>query len=136
MERSVIVLSLTEMLNNMERLNDSYAVISITDSLSTHSKMQIELSDRCPNLCLFFLDVDDPEQEFSFSKAEALAIRSFVKLNRDRKFIVHCNAGVSRSAAVAMWIEEYLYGGLSPSKKHYSLHNKLVYRTLHSLEDE
>lgn len=45
-----------------------------------------------------------------------------------KSIVVHCHAGISRSAAVAKFLAEEIYKDYFPEK--YMLYNKLVYRTL------
>jgi len=83
-------------------------------------------------LRLEFDDVDTPEEPYiMFSPAHANQIIDFAEAARDSHevegILVHCQAGISRSAAVAKWIAEK-YGLPYPDK--YSLYNKYVYSTL------
>jgi protein-tyrosine phosphatase len=62
-------------------------------------------------LYLAFDDVEDCDKYHTpISTLQALDIRNFVEDNKDTKtLVVHCDAGVSRSAAVAAAIGKYLY---------------------------
>jgi predicted protein tyrosine phosphatase len=53
-----------------------------------------------------FWDIEEsfPGYE-TITKLQALTIRNFILKNKDKKFFVHCLAGVSRSAGVACAIE-------------------------------
>ena len=42
------------------------------------------------------------------SNEKAKAIKEFIIKNRDKKFLIHCSAGISRSAAVGMAVEKLL----------------------------
>ena len=68
----------------------------------------------------------------TFTQSDADAIKNFYLQWKDQVdlFIVHCEAGISRSAAVAKWLAEELGTGFPP---HYNMHNRLVYNTLKGL---
>jgi len=83
-------------------------------------------------LRLEFDDIDTPEEPYIFfSDSHANQIIDFVEeVQRGHEvegILIHCQAGISRSAAVAKWIAEK-YGLGFPEK--YMLYNKHVYRTL------
>ena len=64
-------------------------------------------------LFCYFDDVEDSSQIFSFSKNDARQIinfldRHFTK-NDFENIIVHCQAGISRSQAIALFIAKYYY---------------------------
>ena len=85
-------------------------------------------------LRLEFDDIDTEEEPYIlFNEAHANRIIEFVTEVRDgheiEGILVHCQAGISRSAAVAKWIAER-YQLPFPNK--YSLYNKHVYRVLRS----
>jgi predicted protein tyrosine phosphatase len=81
-------------------------------------------------LFLVFHDLDKPIKDYKiFDKEQAKQIIKFVdKVANDILIlVVHCDAGVSRSAAVAKFVAEK-YGLLFPDN--YTIYNKLVYSTL------
>lgn len=82
-------------------------------------------------LRLEFDDVDVAEEPYILFNAEhARLIVEFVRecnSNGVETIIVHCNAGISRSAAVAKWIADQ-YGLPFPAA--YMIYNKHVYRVL------
>jgi hypothetical protein len=86
-------------------------------------------------LYLEFDDVDVEEAPFIlFNKVHALQIAEFIHTCDDggvEGILVHCHAGISRSAAVAKWIAE-TYGLPFPSRC--VLYNKHVYRVLRELD--
>lgn len=114
--------------------SDYHAVISCNDTLHGEQEMKERLSGKCQNMTLFFQDTDNSEDPFSFSLDQAIDVIKFVKENNAKHFIIHCHAGISRSAAIARWIDLYLTGELSHRLKNYSLYNKHVFRTLQRAE--
>lgn len=107
-------------------IRTSHAIISITDP-------DKELADFAPNqnridiLSLQFYDLEDIRDEMAledaaeyvntfghglFSNAQAVQIVDFVERIKDKVngILIHCEAGVSRSAAVAAAIELMLNG--------------------------
>lgn len=92
----------------------------------------------CDHTCVLRLEFDDivgyvgPEyHNFDFSHARR--ILQFVELCGEADILVHCHAGVSRSAAVAKFLNDHLgyFLDLSfPSMQDTKLHNTEVYRTL------
>lgn len=85
-------------------------------------------------LRLRFHDTDDEDSVLTvFSLVQACAVVAFVAEHATQVegILVHCHAGVSRSAAIAKFIGES-YGIDEFVKKHagYVRHNKLVYRRL------
>jgi len=93
------------------------ALISIND---THGNWSVSWFDRDhPNvLRLWFDDVEhnnevSPTNQDScsaFSEDQAHQVIEFVKNNREKNFIVHCSAGISRSGAVGTFINGYCGG--------------------------
>lgn len=106
-----------------------WAVISITES----DDRPAALKDGWHSvLRLQFDDIDAPEQPYVlFSPAQAGQVIDFVTSVHDSTrvegILVHCRAGISRSAAVAKWIAER-YG--LPYPAGYAHYNKHVYSTL------
>ena len=84
-----------------------------------------------------FDDVDVAEEpHILFSDYEARQIEQFVARVNDKGvegILVHCNAGISRSAAVAKWIAEKHD---LPFPAGYMLYNKHVYRVLMEMDAE
>ena len=85
-------------------------------------------------LRLEFDDIDVEEEPYIlFNESQAEQISNVVTEAFDSHevegILIHCQAGISRSAAVAKWIAER-YGLPFPNK--YSLYNKHVYRVLRS----
>jgi predicted protein tyrosine phosphatase len=82
-------------------------------------------------LRLEFHDVNSAVGEYTvFSEEDALRIIEFVRKAQENLcegILVHCHAGISRSAAVAKWIAEQYN---LPFNHNYELYNKMIYRTL------
>lgn len=80
-----------------------------------------------------FADADAPSDPrlVLFDRERAITIRDFVLAHRDRaeRIVVHCDAGLSRSPAVAAAITKALGGDDAPWFKRYRP-NALVYRKL------
>jgi predicted protein tyrosine phosphatase len=94
-----------------EKLKD-LALISITDPGSkedmseTYSKFKVVHQ-------VSFWDVEAPFNKYEpINKEQAEDLISFIYDNLDRQFFIHCEAGISRSAGVALAIEAiFLYNG-------------------------
>lgn len=84
-----------------------------------------------------FHDIDEkkPDEPYVlFSEAQAQEIVRFVNMAEDKGLVgvlVHCKAGISRSAAVAKWIAGR-YGLFFP--ENYGLYNKHVLKLLARIE--
>lgn len=116
------------MLKNKE-VPDNTVIISINDTDGEESEI-ISLWDDYHNYSnlVTYIFKDDEE---SFSELQANCIVEDVEFakNYGKNIIVHCFAGVSRSAAVAKWINDYLKLGIEKYND-YTQHNKHVYDTL------
>jgi len=101
-------------------------------------------------LRLSFFDADNPKDQTDkagmlFDEAGAKQILAFVKENAGLdELVVHCDLGISRSAAVAILLGEYLgvpvFRQGAPVDPRYRQHNAHVYRVLYNttcaLDDE
>lgn len=108
-----------------ENFDDRYAVISISDNETERLeiKTQVELHTNCNNgIFVAFADSDDTD---CINNKQAKEIVQFIADNEGKFFIVHCFAGVSRSAAVAKFINEYYDLGLV-DLENYKIYNKKV----------
>ena len=121
----------------------THIIISITSPYSTPAK--IGLSDKVKDILrLSFHDWDAKEKELIeqkntleskrmiyFNNEMAKKILLFVEryIKTINLIVVHCEAGISRSAGVAGAISKCFYGDDNYYFKHY-LPNMLVYRTI------
>ena len=105
------------------RHSEESVIISISTQDLYYGYLKIEKTDKnnvTDILNLSFMDCDTPgeadvygspttEQDL-MSSDEAKAIVDFVERNKDKYIIVHCDAGISRSSAVAAAILKYYTG--------------------------
>ena len=90
--------------------DDTFAVISITDPeqkeaniIGTENVLRLRFMDITPEMI--------PEEKRIFTDMHAQKIMAFIRLMNERgveKVFVHCEAGISRSAAVALSLYTYL----------------------------
>lgn len=110
-------------------------------SIKTPSMSEATLRDGwAAILRLSFFDTDDDKGEdilpgTVFDPAGARAILDFVETNANlEELVIHCDLGISRSAAVAILLGEYLgvpvYRQGAPVDPRYRQHNAHVYRVL------
>jgi len=112
-----------------------HVVISITSS--PDDAVPPRPNAACRGLLrLSFPDAEAPSERFSegelFSRAHASQIWEFVDLHRSRieRIVVHCDAGVSRSSAVAAAIARVIHGDDAEFFGGRHRPNMRVYRTL------
>ncbi len=91
--------------NSNEIDKERTVLISITNpDSSIHPDLKVQGFDDV--LHTQFWDVEDSIGRFELiSDDEALRIRKFIVKNKNKKFLIHCAAGQSRSAAVGMAVE-------------------------------
>ena len=106
----------------------SRAVISINDTQPELTQMMNILTYSNSRADLFLLCADDD----SMTLEQAKQIQRFVWTHHHENFLVHCYLGVSRSAAVAKWINDYLKLG-DEELNDYKGYNKHIYDLLSSL---
>ena len=89
-------------------------------------------------LRLEFMDAEEGSVHgplFDEAMADDVLTHAEQALEAGRSLLVHCHAGVSRSAAVAMALGEFhglpVFSGDVPLSPRYALHNKHVYRLMH-----
>ena len=116
------------------------AVISLTDP----GQVPAVIHGCSEVLRLEFLDIEDPvdhpnfKPNSLFQKRHAECILYFVKRlhadDLDRRMVVHCEGGASRSAAVALFVEK-LTGCYFPMKESACYANSLVISLLSAVGD-
>jgi predicted protein tyrosine phosphatase len=119
--------------SNVEE-KDELAFISINDSTRCESYFKVDHSNV---LKLYFDDIVEEIEPFKlFSDEDALKTIEFIKKHIDKRFIVHCQAGISRSGAIGTFINEKI-SYLSPedfkAKNPYISPNQYVYNKLNKL---
>lgn len=75
------------------------------------------------------MDVEGPSWSL-MTDDQARRVVEFVRYHRHADFVVHCEAGLSRSPAVALAVHEILTGEAPPeaTEKVFHLHNRYVRR--------
>jgi predicted protein tyrosine phosphatase len=112
-----------------------HVVISITSSPDDVARLRANQAC-CGVLRLSFPDADAPSERFSegelFSRAHAVQIWAFVDQHRSHveRVLVHCDAGISRSSAVAAALARVLNGDDAEFFGGRYRPNMRVYRTL------
>lgn len=88
----------------IRNLPDNTVLISINQEYESLPRLELDrLSSKV--LTLQFNDIAAPVDVFMpMSTDQALKILDFVNINKNKNFIVHCARGISRSAAVALYI--------------------------------
>jgi len=112
-------------IRSREHLNDNMAIISINDTPYEYDEM-LELLEGSNFTIAVFADSDDND---GISPLQAKCLLSFIDENHDKDFYVHCFMGVSRSGAVAKFINEYLDRG-HMYLEDYNGYNRRVYNSL------
>lgn len=106
------------------------AVISISDTMHEMGEMESLLEEvDSPFIALSFADVDVGPT--GMSEAQAKHILRFVNNHSECSFVVHCWAGISRSSAVAKYINEALEID-DLCLRHYKGYNRRVYNQMMS----
>lgn len=125
-DRQTAIYHIESIINDASRFEaDNTAIISISNDEEEMNEM-IDMMD-CTGLafiCIHFPDDVSVDIEWKMEQ-----VFEFIEMLKDRHFVIHCEMGISRSAAVAKFINSYL--GLDiPRLNGYDLHNKNVYETL------
>jgi predicted protein tyrosine phosphatase len=112
-----------------------HIIISITSA--PDDLAQLRANDQCLGILrLSFIDADERAPPIFggelFSRNQAIQIWSFVERHRGdvRRIVVHCDAGISRSPAVAAALARVLNGNGDEFFSGPYLPNRLVYRLL------
>lgn len=116
----------------------SHVVVSITTP-GDPKEVKLPLNEHTQALLtLEFHDIDRIVQGYNdhleskmFSKEQARLIRTFAAWNQEvERFIVHCDAGMSRSPAVAAAVSKMLYGDDMRFFKRYHPNRRVYYMIL------
>lgn len=112
-------------------VNENVSVVSISDTIHEEKEMGMNLS--------FFGILPEksflthfPDNERGIDKHVAKELVDFIKAQGDTNFIVHCFMGISRSAAVAKFINEYYDMG-DIVLNTYAGYNRQVYNSLNAV---
>ncbi len=130
-----VICSRAEMLRNImdERFTELFNIISINDYASEKEEIETlyENGDGNKDNLLAVVFKDDYPNPGEFTPEVAQQIIDFVKKTKDenRELIIHCWAGISRSGAVAKWINEYFDYNI-PYWSNYKDYNKAVHHIL------
>lgn len=110
-------------------------IISINDSATELSEAIIALDEALPNSHFtgeVFLDVDtDSPRAITAEQADHIARAVAQAHAKGLPILCHCWAGVSRSAAVALFAHDLFGYELGNITANYKLYNKRVYQRLH-----
>lgn len=111
-----------------------FVAISITACSRSMASLHREWED------ILFLQFDDvgANEENCFSRGQANAIIEFARRHEDKCFMVHCDAGLSRSVAVglflAAWLEKDLRTHACKTVQFYNAHvHALLMRVLNEI---
>lgn len=102
-------------------------LISITDPGREHPKV----SGSWRSLQLKFHDIDEVREEGDtiINEWHAVNILKYLDITQPEEIVINCEAGISRSAGVAVALEEILNGNKKSFKK-YPNHNRKVASTI------
>lgn len=117
----------------IEALPEDTAWICIHDEYDPPHKLKVANNTRM--LQLTFSDVRGVTPHKSkvynpMSTEDALQILNFIAANKDKKIIVNCNAGISRSGAICLFIHKTYGHHLKPNFWHLSEPNPFILGTL------
>lgn len=94
---------------------------------------ELPTTKRVDLLQIYFPDLDTPDDLFDksmlFNEMHARQILDFVKMHKDKTFLIHCEAGRSRSPAVAAAISKLVMNDDMIWFKNYTP-NRWVYRVI------
>lgn len=104
-------------------------VISVNDTPREYDEMYKLLIEADPT-CLNFITLMFNDDDEDFSDVQAKIILNFIKTNGHKKnYMVNCFAGISRSGAIAKFINEY-HGTNDWYLEGYKGYNKHVFNML------
>lgn len=110
-----------QVMNRKDAIRYSYhyqdmpsAIISIsTPNQEYHQHIYRSLYNQIR--CVLRLSFDDVEDgDYAITPNDTKKIHNFVEANKDLNIIIHCDAGISRSAGIAAALMKYYNGDDSP----------------------
>ena len=109
-ENLFAVISKTEFLEILDDLPQDLAIISISEPVTEYYSDESISDEILSRFSAYhkskFWDIEEPIGDYETIPSEtAKALKDFILDNSDKKFLVHCRAGQSRSAGVAMALE-------------------------------
>ncbi len=113
--------------------------ISIGEPEKGFCHVQNKILNELPNLKISFQDLDHNQIEIGDcppNRKHMKKIMSFLRKNKGKHLIVNCAAGVSRSSAIAKFLEDFVGYRWAEYGKSFALPNKLVYDILVQLHKE
>ncbi len=99
-------------IENLKNLPDNWVVISISEEHGSEYKFKFEDKNRI--LRLKFSDIGEIIESkgltyHPISREQAKEVISFIEKNKEKNFLINCAAGISRSAAICLFLHLY-YG--------------------------
>lgn len=111
--------------------NETVMVSISTPCLTYRNKPEIRPHNKVKTILrMWFDDIDNKNEVDAIKPEDGQKIAAFVKRHSNDNFIVHCDAGQSRSAGVAAAISKYLTGDDSYFFSGRYVPNMLCYRTV------
>jgi len=113
--------------------NDKKSIlISISDN--EKERDEIVILDNRPEKAVYleFKDIDSDESGLTKEDCKQVIELAQYAVDKDINIIIHCFAGVSRSGAVAKWINDYLAKRQEQYITDYKGYNRYVYQMLES----
>lgn len=112
-------------------ISTKLAYVSISDTKM--EKMEIEYLFAFTEIDTYsYITLSFPDNEQGIPSDEAQRLVDFIKTHPDKDFIVHCFMGISRSGAVAKFINEY-YDMNDVILNTYTGYNRQVYNSLNAV---
>jgi hypothetical protein len=112
-------------------ISTKLAYVSISDT--NHEQGEIESLFTFTEIDPYsYITLSFPDNDDGIPSDEAQRLVDFIKKHPDKDFIVHCFMGISRSGAVAKFINEY-YDMNDVILNTYTGYNKQVYNSLNAV---
>jgi len=108
----------------------STALISVSDTMEERKEIFfLAKSKGVPAFVCVAKDIDSDESGFTVDLATSMQVFISESIQAKENIIVHCLAGVSRSGAIAKWINDY-YNLDDWYLNDYKGHNKYIYEIM------